>query len=208
MTKRGHLVVPRDDRLAIRIIGHAVFFIAVAGITHCEVGAGLFCNQHRKLVIDFITARYHISSRVRTNSKFADRQRIMMIQHTILQQLFVFRFLFEVTAGVFGNHAIPKLQLQIVILHTAQKRLRYMQNAFCSGQLRRGEHFPNRNVDVRHAVFEIRFLRRVVERMEHDLHIGVVVAAPLDLHPRCLIQRIDQVLLNRLVGLVIQRIDL
>ena len=44
--------------------------------------------------------------------------------------------------------------------------------------------------------------------MEHDFHIGVVVAAPLDLHPRCLIQRIDQVLLNRLVGLVIQRIDL
>ena len=44
--------------------------------------------------------------------------------------------------------------------------------------------------------------------MEHDLHIGVVVAVSLDLHPRCLIQRIDQVLLNRLVGLVIQRIDL
>ena len=63
-------------------------------------------------------------------------------------------------------------------------------------------------VDVRHAVFEIRFLRRVAERMEHDLHIGVVVAASLDLHPRCLIQRIDQVLLNCLVGLVIQCIDL
>ena len=82
-----------------------------------------------------------------------------------------------------------------------------MQFSVCSRQFRGGKDFSNRNVYIRHAVFEIRLFRRLSKRVKLYGQIGAVAAASADVDLRCLIQFVDHDLLDVAVQLIVQRID-
>ena len=83
-----------------------------------------------------------------------------------------------------------------------------MELSFGPLQNGRGEHLSHRDIHIRHAVFKIGLLLRIMQRMKSDAQIGPVFSHSFDPHILRLVQRVDQLLLDALIESVIQSIQL
>lgn len=82
-----------------------------------------------------------------------------------------------------------------------------MQLSVCSRQFRRGKYFPHRDIDICHAVFKIRLFFRIFQFVKLYTQICPVFTFSQNMHTRSEIQCIDQLLLNLLIQIIVQRID-
>ncbi len=63
----------------------------------------------------------------------------------------------------------------------------------------RGEYFAHRNIDIRHAIFEIRLPCRMFQGMQRDSQIRLVPALTSNADSHSPIQHIDKFLLHILI---------
>ena len=128
--------------------------MAVTGVPHRKVRAGLLRNQNRQFVRNVIVTRHAVCCRVRADCKFSHRQRLMVHQHIVADIVFVLRLILEIGAGVFFHHAVLEIDLQILIIQTIQIYLSDMQFSVRPLKHRRRKHLTHRNIHVRHTVLK------------------------------------------------------
>ena len=83
-----------------------------------------------------------------------------------------------------------------------------MEKSFRSGQFRRGKYFSYRNINVCHTIFKDSLLCRVLYGHQCHSQISPVGTSSLNVDRSSFIQRIDDRLLDSLIGVIVQCIDL
>ena len=170
--------------------------------------AHLLGNQNRQLSGNPVLLRHDVCRRVRSDCKFTDRQRFVMIQQIFFYINMIVLFFFEVSAVICRNHAVRQRQAQIAVIQLVQIDARHMEHARRSGKQRGSKDLSDRNIAVCDTVLEVRLFLRIFQVMQHHAQIRLVFPFSEHMNRNALIERINQVLLDTLVFLIIERVDL
>ena len=200
------LVVLGGDPLSVRVKGRIVLLSAVAGIAQREVRTRLLSDQNRQIRLDSVPPRHPVGGGIRSDRKFADRQRSMMKEDVLADIAFPLLRIIEIAASRVRCHPVPDPDPEIAELIALEKDPLHMEKTVCPLKCRRSEDLPHRNIHIRETVLEIRLLRGIGQRMQRHRQIRLVAVPSRHMNRLSLIQRIDQFLLNRPVHVLIQRI--
>ena len=205
--KGGHLIVSGHDLFTVGIVYLHLFRMGIAGIAHCKMRSHLLRDQDRHPGFHAQTLCRHISRSVCADGKFSQRQCLMAEQDIFLNECLVLFLRGKISTVVVFNPAIFEDDLQILIFQAVQEHFCHMQHTVCAFQHRRGKYFSHGNIHVCHAVFKNSFFGRIFELPQIHCDIRVITVTALHLTVVCLIQRIDDGLLDPLIFFIIQGVD-
>lgn len=117
--------------------------MAVTGVADGEMRSRLFRDQNRQLVGDTVISCHPVCRRVRADRKLTHRQRLMVHQHIVPDILFILRSIRKIGAGIIRDHAVLKVNLQILIVQLTQINLADEQLSFRSLKHRRRKDLPH-----------------------------------------------------------------
>ena len=232
LPENGNLIVPGNDLLPIGIVHGGILCKAVAGISHREMRACLLRNEDGQAAAYPEAARHGVGSRIGANGKFSQGQRAMPSENHLLHQLpalglgiragsrpsgspicihrgYAGRILIflEIPAGILCGPSLPECNPQILKQIFPDIDLLHMQKPLCARKHRGGEHLPQGDIHIRHAVLKIRLPLPVCKGMEGHPQSRLISLPPGNGHIGGPIQGVNDALLYFLIFLVIQGVD-
>ena len=114
----------------------------------------------------------------------------------------------EIPAGIPVDHSVAEGDPEIFELEPVQKYAGHKKHPVRPLKLGRGVDLPERDIHICHTVLESCLLCGIFERMEIHREICRVLSGSFNMRRVPFIQRIDQMLLQLPVLLVIHRVDL